>query len=154
MTFVTITTESRGAGHWDTHANNFEMLKTFNLPNLDRIATSLLHDLDTRGLLESTLLVMMGEMRREPRINSDAGRDHWPQCGFAVLFGGGIKEGFVFGTAIRSCAHPTERPVSPSDLVATIYSAVGIDPTATIQDLTGRPISIAHGGRAIESLRA
>jgi hypothetical protein len=153
VTFVTVTTESRGAGHWDSHSNNFGMLRSFNLPNLDQISSALLEDLDGRGLLDSTLVAIMGEMGRSPRVNRLAGRDHWPQCGFALLFGGGVKEGFVLGASDRMAAYPTDHPVTPGDLVATIYHLLGVDPELMVNDLTGRPIGIAHGGRPIrESL--
>ena len=87
------------------------MLKTFNLPNLDEISSALIEDLNRRGLLETTLVVIMGEMGRAPRVNGKAGRDHWPQCGFALLFGGGVKEGFVLGASDKW--EPT-RPNAPS----------------------------------------
>ncbi|MEO6808470.1 MAG: DUF1501 domain-containing protein [Isosphaeraceae bacterium] len=152
--FIGVTTESRGGGHWDAHENNFGMLKSFNLPNLDRIGSALVTDLDQRGLLDSTLVVIMGEMGRAPRVNRAAGRDHWPQCGFALLVGGGVKQGFVLGASDKTAAYPTDHPVSPGDLVATIYQLLGVDPELTIPDLTGRPISIAHGGRPISQIIA
>jgi len=154
VTFVGVTTESRGAGHWDSHAKNFSMLKTFNLPNLDEIGAALIEDLNRRGLLETTLVVIMGEMGRAPRINGQAGRDHWPQCGFALLLGGGVKEGFVLGASDKLGAYPTDRPVSPGDLVATMYHLLGVDSQMMLPDLTGRPIPIAHGGIPIAEIIA
>jgi hypothetical protein len=154
VTFVTVTTESRGAGHWDSHSNNFGMLKSFNLPNLDQIAVALVEDLDGRGLLDETLVVIMGEMGRTPRINRNAGRDHWPQCGFALFFGGGVKQGFVLGGSDKIGAYPTDHPVTPGDIVATIYHKLGVDPELMVPDLTGRPIAIAHGGRPIRAILA
>ena len=152
--FVCVTTESRGAGHWDSHAKNFSMLKTYNLPNLDEITTALLTDLDQRGLLDTTMVVVMGEMGRAPRVNAQAGRDHWPQCGFALLFGGGVKEGLIWGATDKFAAYPTENPVTPGDLVATMYHQLGIDSQMTVNDLSGRPYPIAHGGRPIEGILA
>lgn len=152
VTFVGVTTESRGAGHWDSHEKNFSMLKTFNLPNLDEITAALVADLHQRGLLESTLVVVMGEMGRAPRVNGAAGRDHWPQCGFSLLFGGGVKEGIVLGASDRIGAHVTERPVSPGDLLATMYHLLGVDHETTLPDLTGRPISITHGGTPVHEV--
>jgi uncharacterized protein (DUF1501 family) len=149
-----MTTESRGAGHWDSHEKNFSMLKTFNLPNLDEISSALVEDLNRRGLLETTLVAIMGEMGRAPRVNGKAGRDHWPQCGFALLFGGGVKEGFVLGASDKLGAYPTERPVSPGDLVATMYHLLGVDSQMMLPDLTGRPIAIAHGGAPITEIFA
>jgi len=154
VTFVGMTTESRGAGHWDAHEKNFSMLKTFNLPNLDEISAALIEDLNSRGLLETTLVVIMGEMGRAPRVNGKAGRDHWPQCGFAVLFGAGVKEGFVLGASDKIGAYPTERPVSPGDLVATLYHLLGVDSQMMLPDLTGRPIHIAHGGTPVAEILA
>jgi hypothetical protein len=154
VTFVGVTTESRGAGHWDSHEKNFSMLKTFNLPNLDQIASALIEDLNRTGLLDSTLVVIMGEMGRAPRVNGKAGRDHWPQCGFALLLGGGTKEGFVLGASDKSGASPTESPVSPGDLVATMYHLLGVDSQLSVPDLTGRPIPISHGGRPITQILA
>jgi hypothetical protein len=149
VTFVGVTTESRGAGHWDSHEKNFSMLKTFNLPNLDEIASALIDDMDMRGLLDANLVVIMGEMGRAPRVNGKAGRDHWPQCGFSLLFGGGVKPGFVFGASDKTASYPTDQPVSPGDLLATMYHLLGIDPSTPLNDLTGRPTPIAHGGRPI-----
>jgi hypothetical protein len=154
VTFVGVTTESRGAGHWDSHEKNFSMLKTFNLPNLDEIGAALIADLNERGLLETTLVVIMGEMGRAPRVNRQAGRDHWPQCGFALLLGGGVKEGFVLGSSDKLGAYPTDRPVSPGDLVATMYHVLGVDSQMSLPDLSGRPIPIAHGGSPIAEILA
>jgi hypothetical protein len=154
VTFVTVHTETKGPGHWDTHENNFNLLEHLLLPFLDRALTSLLQDLAERGLLETTLVVVTGDMGRTPRINSKAGRDHWPQCGFCLLAGGGVKEGMVYGKSDKSGAYPVEHPVSPGDLVATIYQQLGIDPEATVPDQLGRPISITHGGQPIRPILA
>jgi hypothetical protein len=154
VTFVAVTTESRGAGHWDSHEKNFSMLKTFNLPNLDEISSALIEDLNQRGLLETTLVVIMGEMGRAPRVNGKAGRDHWPRCGFSLLFGAGVKEGFVLGASDKMGAYPTERPVTPGDLVATMYHLLGVDSQMMLPDLSGRPIAISHGGTPITELFA
>jgi hypothetical protein len=154
--FISVHAEIFGnMGHsYDMHENNFGMLKNANLPVLDRVWPALLQDLDERGLLESTLVVVMGEMGRSPRINSKAGRDHWPQCGFSLLAGGGIKEGMIFGTTDKQAAYPASHPVSPGDVVATIYQLLGIDPHMTVPDMSGRPIAIAHGGEPIRDVIA
>ncbi len=142
-------------GHaYDMHQNNFSMLKDFNLPLLDQVIPALLQDLDQSGLLDSTLVVVMGEMGRTPKINANAGRDHWPQCGFSLLFGGGVKQGYVHGTTDKIGAWPTSDPVSPADFVATVYSLLGIDPRMTVNDRAGRPISIAHGGEPVADVIA
>ena len=142
-------------GHsYDMHENNFAMLKDSNLPLLDQVVPALLDDLDHRGLLDSTLVVVMGEMGRSPRVNGKAGRDHWPQCGFSLLFGGGTRQGLVHGSSDRIGAYPSSHPVSPADLVATFYQLMGIDPALTMLDRTGRPVPIAHGGIPIKEVIA
>ncbi len=154
VTFVGMTTESRGAGHWDSHEKVFSMLKTFNLPNLDEICSALIDDLERLGLLETTLVAIMGEMGRSPRVNAKAGRDHWPQCGCALFFGGGVKRGFVLGASDKTGAYPSDHPVTPGDILATMYHLIGVDPQTTVDDLAGRPFPIAHGGRTIEEVIA
>jgi hypothetical protein len=154
VTFVTIHTEDKANGHWDTHENNFNMLRHVLLPFLDRAVAALLEDLDGRGLLETTLVMVTGDMGRTPRVNAKAGRDHWPQCGFCLLAGGGVKEGLVYGSSDKQGAYPKDRPVSPGDLVATVYQLTGADPELTLPDQTGRPVAIAHGGQPIWGLMA
>lgn len=149
VTFVTIHTESKANGHWDTHSNNFKMLKNLRLPFVDRAVTALLQDLQQRGLWDSTLVVMMGDMGRSPRVNKSAGRDHWPQCGFCLLFGGGIKKGYVLGASDAQGGYPKDHPVSPGDLCATIYHLLGIDPNSMVPDQSNRPHSISHGGSPV-----
>jgi len=134
-------------GHaYDMHTNNFGMLKDFNLPILDRVIPALLEDLESRGLLDSTLVIVMGEMGRTPSVNSRAGRDHWPQCGFSLMIGGGVKRGHVHGTTDKQAAYPESHPVKVADFVATIYQLMGIDPHMTVDDRRGRPVPIAQGG--------
>jgi len=152
--FISVHAEIFGnTGHsYDMHENNFGMLKDHNLPILDRGYSALIEDLEVRGLLDSTLVVVMGEMGRSPRVNGAAGRDHWPQCGFSLLTGGGVKEGTVWGASDRIAAYPKDNPVSPADLVATIYDLLGIDPHLMLRDPTGRPLPIAHGGEPIRGV--
>ncbi len=148
-TFVSINWEEADSGnHWDMHNNNFGMCRGL-LPTLDQIVSALILDLEERGLLDSTLVVVMGEMGRTPRVNRAAGRDHWPQCGFALLAGGGAKRACVVGKTDEQAAYPVDRPVSAGDMVATIYQLLGIDPHLTVPDRTGRPIGIAHGGEPV-----
>ena len=148
-TFVSINWEEAESGnHWDMHVNNFGMCRAL-LPTLDQVVSALVLDLEERGLLDSTLVVVMGEMGRTPRVNGAAGRDHWPQCGFVLLAGGGVKRGFVLGKTDDQAAYPVDRPVSAGDMVATIYQLLGIDPALTVDDLSGRPISISHGGEPV-----
>ena len=150
--FISIHAENfspNGSYTYDMHENNFTMLKEHNLPVLDAIVPSLVEDLENRGLLDSTLIYVMGEMGRSPKINAKAGRDHWPQCTFCLMAGGGVKQGIVHGGTDSIAAYPATNPVSPGDVVATIYRQLGIDPHATVPDRTGRPTPIAHGGEPI-----
>ncbi len=154
--FISVHAEIFGRyGHsYDMHENNFGMLKQCNLPILDQSWPALIQDLDSRGLLESTLVVVMGEMGRSPRVNAKAGRDHWPQCGFSLLCGGGIRSGMVYGESDAQAAWPKSFPVTPADIVCTIYDRLGIDPNLMVPDPTGRPHSISHGGEPIHDLLA
>jgi hypothetical protein len=152
VSFVTIHTEAKPNGHWDTHENNFGMLKGVLLPFLDRALSALLDDLSDRGLLDSTLVVTTGDMGRTPKVNGKAGRDHWPQCGFCLFAGGGTKGGVIHGTTDKQAAFPVDHPVSAGDLVATVYHLVGVDSEETVPDHTGRPTHISHGGRPIRAI--
>ncbi len=152
VTFVTIHTEARPNGHWDTHNNNFNMLSKLLLPFLDRALSALIDDLADRGLLEQTLVAVTGDMGRTPKVNKVAGRDHWPQCGFCLFAGGGTKPGVVHGTTDKIAAFPMEHPVSAGDLVSTIYHLVGVDPEAMVPDHTNRPTHISHGGRPVTAI--
>ena len=89
-----------------------------------------------------------------PRVNGKAGRDHWPQCGFALFAGGGTRPGVVYGTTDKIAAYPADLPVSAGDLVATVYHLIGVDPEATVPDHTGRPTHISHGGRPVRGILA
>ncbi|MBI2807319.1 MAG: DUF1501 domain-containing protein [Planctomycetes bacterium] len=154
VTFITIHTESRGNGHWDTHNNNFNLLREWLLPYLDRILTALFEDLHQRGLWDSTLVMVNGDMGRTPRINARAGRDHWPQCGFCLFAGGGVKQGHVHGRSDRQAGYPVEFPVTPGDLCATVYHLLGLDPHMMLPDQTNRPQHVAHGGDVIRGILA
>jgi len=151
VTFITIHTESRGNGHWDTHNNNFNMLRGWLLPYLDRVLAELFEDLKQRGLWDTTLVMVNGDMGRTPRINAAAGRDHWPQCGFCLFAGGGVKGGYVHGKSDRQGGYPVEFAVSPGDLCATVYHLLGLDPHMMVPDQTGRPLHVAHGGEPIRA---
>lgn len=158
--FIGVTTESQldgkvGAGQWDTHSNNFKLLRNFNLPVLDKYYPTLIDDLADRGLLDTTLVVLMGEMGRTPKVNRNAGgRDHWTQCGFIVLSGGGTRRGAVVGKSDKHAAWPTDRPVSSADHVATVYQLLGIDPHRKITDAAGQQVPIAlHGEPVWEAIQ-
>jgi hypothetical protein len=131
--------------NWDTHAQNFSRLKGYLLPPADQALSALIEDLDQRGLLDSTLVVVLGEFGRTPRINQTAGRDHWPDCYSAVLAGGGIRGGAVHGSSDRIGAYPASDPVSTGDVAATIFWRFGIDPATEIHDISGRPYRLAEG---------
>ena len=134
-------------GHaYDMHRNNFGMLKHMNLPLINQVFPALIQDLEDRGLLESTLVIVMGEMGRTPKVNGHAGRDHWPQCGFSLLTGGGVKHGHVHGATDKHAAYPEHHPVPVANFVATVYRLLGIDPHLTVNDRLGRPVPIAQGG--------
>lgn len=136
---------ARDDAYWDTHANNFRDLKDKLLPPFDRGFSALLEDLDQRGLLDETLVVCLGEFGRSPKINANAGRDHWAACNSVVLAGAGIQGGQVFGASDRVAAYPATTPVSPDDLAATIYHTLGIDPSTPMHDALGRPLPLCDG---------
>ena len=143
---VTVNWHDDHSNFWDTHGNNFNRLKNDLMPPADRGFAALLDDLDTRGLLEETLVVWVGEFGRTPRINpANSGREHWPQCYSAALAGGGIVGGQVYGASDRWAAYPSRDPVSPTDLGATILHALGIDPALELTDPLGRPMRVNNG---------
>ncbi|MFN8709898.1 MAG: DUF1501 domain-containing protein [Planctomyces sp.] len=131
--------------NWDAHHQNFSQHRDFLLPLADQSLAALIDDLDDRGLLESTLVVAMGEFGRTPRINTLGGRDHWPDCYTVLLAGGGVRGGTVYGASDRTGAFPAENPVTPADLAATIFWRFGVSPSTEIHDLTGRPWRVADG---------
>jgi uncharacterized protein (DUF1501 family) len=131
---------------WDTHTDNFRKLKDRLLPPLDRALSALLDDLEQRGLARQTLLLMMGEFGRTPRINKNAGRDHWHHCYSVLLAGGGIRPGIVLGRSDRRGAYPVRgRVCTPADLCATVYHCLGIDHKKEMFDQTGRPLPLTRG---------
>ena len=130
---------------WDTHSRNFEALQGELLPMLDQGLSALLEDLEQRGLLGQTLVVVLGEFGRTPRINKNAGRDHWGLCQSVLLAGGGVGGGQVYGSSDRDGAYPASDPVDPVDLHATLYHCMGLDPDQTVYDALGRPFPISTG---------
>ena len=136
-------------GGWDTHGFNnkpmYPILKNWLLPVADQTLPTLLEDLEDRGLLNETLVVWVGEFGRSPRINSMAGRDHWPQCYTALLAGGGVKRGFVYGASDKTGAFPASDPARPEDLSATMFHLLGVDPKTQIRDALHRPLPISSG---------
>jgi hypothetical protein len=136
---------ARDDAFWDTHANNFQLLKNSLLPPFDQGFSALLDDLHQRGLLDDTLVVCLGEFGRTPRINGQAGRDHWAACNTVVLAGGGVTGGRVHGASDRWAAYPSTTPVPPEDIAATIYEALGIDLESPLHDAVGRPVPLCTG---------
>ena len=137
---------------WDVHYNCFPSLQTDLIPYADLAFSALVTDLEERGLLDDTLVVMMGEMGRPPRINSRAGRDHWSAAQTIIFAGGGVKPGQIIGATDKTAAAPTTDPVSVSDLLRTISNLMGIDADRTYLGPLGRPVPIVDGGKFIEKL--
>jgi hypothetical protein len=131
--------------HWDTHKDSFNRLKNHLLPHFDRGLSALLDDLSERGLRDHTLLVWCGEFGRTPKINKQAGRDHWGFCQSALLAGAGVRGGQVYGSSDASAAYAAELPVSPDDLAATVFHALGIPLEQEMRDAQGRPMPLCTG---------
>jgi len=130
---------------WDTHAKNAERLKTALMPPMDQAYSALLEDLEQRGMLESTLVVWMGEFGRSPKINASGGRDHWGHVFSAALAGGGVQGGAVYGRSDRQGGYPLDGRVEPQDLTATIYHCLGFAPETELRDRFNRPLAISKG---------
>jgi hypothetical protein len=131
---------------WDTHKDNFRTLKNKLLPPMDQGVSALLDDLHQSGLIRRTLLLVMGEFGRTPRINAQAGRDHWEKCYSILVAGGPVKAGQVYGQSDRIGAYPVNgRVFSPADMTATVYHGLGINHHAEMTDQAGRPLPISTG---------
>jgi hypothetical protein len=151
--FVTVNDFRQQGQNWDAHAKCFDQHRKILLPEADRGLATLIADLESRGLLESTLIVVLGEFGRTPTINGSGGRDHWPDCFSAMFAGGGAIGGAVHGSSDKLGAYPATDPTTPADLAATIYWRFGIDPAAEVHDQTGRPWPLSTG-RPLERLFA
>ena len=137
---INVTWEEGGARRWDTHQDNFNALRNELLPPFDLGLSAFFDDLESRGLLDDVLVVVWGEFGRTPRINKDAGRDHYAPAASALLFGGGLKVGQVIGSTTRNGELPADRPIQFQQMFATLYRHLGIDPThATLLDTNNRP---------------
>lgn len=145
--FVTVTSNG-----WDTHQNNFRQLKDRLLPPMDQGYAALLRDLSDRGMLDSTLVVWMGDFGRTPKINSAAGRDHWASAGVVCMGGGGLKTGQVVGSTSKLGEFVTDTPVTPQDIAATIYQALGIPLHTWYKTADGRPIELCPEGKSVKQL--
>jgi uncharacterized protein (DUF1501 family) len=138
--------------NWDTHDANFATLKRQLLPALDAGLSTLFRDLADRGMLDSTLVLITGEFGRTPRINQNAGRDHWGPAFTVALGGGGIQGGRVLGASDARAERPATEPFGPEDLSATLYHLLGIDPKEEFLTPEGRPVAIVNNGRVIRDL--
>lgn len=145
--FVTL-----GFGGWDTHQRTFESHKTRLMPNLDTALAALIADLDSRGMLDSTIVMCAGEFGRTPKINKNAGRDHWARSMASVVAGGGFQRGFVLGSTDASGMAPDVDPVTPDDVSATIFNQLGIRPDLELETPTGRPMQLFREGKIVEKL--
>ncbi|TWU66729.1 DUF1501 domain-containing protein [Crateriforma conspicua] len=146
---------------WDTHQDIVNLKQRFpndqnaHLPALDRAVSALVEDLDQRGRLDDTLVIVMGEFGRTPKINTRGGRDHWPNCFSVLLAGGGITAGNVYGASDAQGELPADQPVTPADLAATVYTMLGIDPAGVLKTSDGRPVRITpDGSQAIRGIMA
>lgn len=149
--FVTVLWDAPDGYSWDSHIHSDDVKKHL-LPGLDQSLSALLADLEERGLLDETLVVCLGEIGRTPRATGTYGRGHWSYCFPAVLAGAGIRGGIVYGRSDKDAAYPAEQPISPEDLAATIFHALGIEPDFRIHDAQGRPVSLVEGGTPLAKL--
>ncbi|HVU87861.1 MAG TPA: DUF1501 domain-containing protein [Pirellulales bacterium] len=135
---------------WDSHKDNFNILKDHRLPPADAAIAALLEELHQRGMLDETLVVVAGEFGRTPKVNSGAGRDHWPNAFTVLLAGAGLPGGTYYGATDKYGAYPSERPISPARLAATIFHALGIDPSTELTVSAGRRWRLADEPPALE----
>ncbi|MFL5341037.1 MAG: DUF1501 domain-containing protein [Gemmataceae bacterium] len=138
--------EDSGDGGWDHHYRNFQIMQDRHAPWLDQSLSALLTDLKERGLLDSTLIVAVGEFGRSPKINDKAGREHWEKCYCALVAGGGVAGGRVVGASTPKGEFPQDRPTTPADLAATIHHVAGITSEQAVS------LGVATGGKVIEEL--
>jgi hypothetical protein len=137
---------------WDTHGQNFTKLKDTLLPQFDQACSSLLADLAERGLLERTIVAVLGDFGRSPKVNKNAGRDHWNFCYSVLLAGGGFRQGLVYGASDPIGAFPAQSALLPGDIVGTIYQLLGISPETLLTDHFGRPHRLVAKGDAVPAL--
>ena len=150
---VRVITTDASFGSWDTHSKNFERLSKSNLPNMDQAVSALLTDLDARGMLDDVTIVMWGEFGRTPRVDNDAGRNHWPPVSMAFMAGGGIRAGQAVGETTRYAETAKNRPAHFQEVHATLYHNLGINPQTTqFIDPAGRPQYLLEHNSPIEEL--
>jgi hypothetical protein len=156
--FVTVFWDEFGlAGSaWDTHWDHYPRMKDELLPGLDLALYGLINDLDGRGMLDDTLVLCLSEHGRTPRLSNarGGGRDHWSQAYSCLFAGGGIARGRVVGRSDRHAAHVADRPVSPKDILATVYHLLGINPETTLTDRTGRPLPLVQDANVVAEMLA
>ena len=140
------------SGGWDHHTKLFEAYKGDSVRNMDRGVAALIRDLDQRGLLDSTLVVLLGEFGRTPKVNKDAGRDHWPHAMSILMAGGGCPRGAVVGATDAKGYAASEAVYRPEDFAASLYLKMGIDPNQVLHTNTGRPVQLVNNGRRIREI--
>ncbi len=138
-------------GGWDHHSKIFDGLKK-HMPPLDQGLAALISDLDERGLLDTTLVIALGEFGRTPKINKNGGRDHWPHAMSVLLAGAGVPRGQIVGATDRDGAYASENIFSPEDFASTLYTKLGVDPKLVLQKRDGRPVRLVNGGQPIQEL--
>jgi len=141
-------------GGWDTHGQNFNALRTRQLPPLDQTLSALIQDLSDRGMLDNTIVYCAGEFGRTPRINRNNGRDHWARSMAVVLAGGGFRRGYVHGSTDAQGMAPATEPCTPDDIASTIFNNLGLNPHQELQTPTGRPVQLFREGRVVTRLLA
>jgi hypothetical protein len=152
VAFVTVNDRGTGQLGWDTHVQNFPTIKNTLAPPLDQGVSALVEDLTARGMLDRTLVIMMGEFGRTPAINPNAGRDHHGRANCVLLAGGGLPMGMVLGKTDAKADSPVERPVTPADLAATVYTLLGIEPRSMFLTPDRQPIRLVDKGEAVREL--
>ncbi len=142
-----------GSG-WDTHWDHYNRMKNELMPGFDRAFSGLISDLDQRGMLDDTLVLVLSEHGRTPRISNGrgGGRDHWSEAYTCLFAGGGVARGRVVGRTDKHGGHVTERPTSPKDILATVYHLLGIDPETQLIDRTGRPLPLVQNARVVHDM--
>ncbi len=151
---VTVSWAPDANATWDTHGSNFTRLKDTLLPQFDTATSALLGDLVDRQMLDRTLVAILGDFGRTPKINANAGRDHWNFCYSIMLAGGGVRPGWVHGASDRGGAYPSDDPTSPADILATIYRLLGVDHRMQLYDRFQRPHQIVSRGNVVPGLLA
>ena len=151
--FVTVAWDAPDGYSWDSHRTSQD-LKKYLLPGFDQAFSALISDMDDRGLLDETLVVVVGEMGRTPRKYGDWGRSHWTHCFPALIAGAGIQGGITFGRSDKHAAYPQDHPVAPEEIAATIFHSLGIDPAMRILDRQGRPVPLVKGVQPLTHLFA